>query len=107
MNDGHRVRVAMKGWNRSQAATTPDEVSSGVMMPWVEIDGVKYDAVTHAEFHADEHDFSRLTVTIGVLGPVDLVYLGPDGEELVSEPGDVAGDRFDSETMRERQAPSE
>lgn len=100
----HAIRIAMKGWHGSEQATTGDEVDAGVALPWVEIDGVKYGAITHAEFHADKGAFNETLLTIGFLGPVSIVYLDKDGNELaVDENVKPPLDPIDSGRMLNRE----
>lgn len=90
------IRIAQQGRGRSAPAETLEEVVAGIGCHWVEVDGVRLTAAEHglasAQFAATNGEFSVPTLVLSVIGPVEVVYLGADGEELGSEPfPDFAG----------------
>lgn len=77
------IRIAQRGWNRDQAATTLDEVAAGFDCLWVEIDGVRIPGtLISATPDVVAGEFNRTYITLEVLGRVELVYLDADGNEL-------------------------
>lgn len=93
MTDSHKVRIATYGYRAgSGRAETLDEVTHGIRIPWVEIDGHRFDAITHAVIDLGKDDVTSVEVTVAVIGPVELVYVDADGNELGAAP------LFDPET---------
>ena len=88
--NGHRVRVAQTGWNVDRPAETLDDVTTGLGVEWVEIDGHRFDRVISATVVA-----SKDAVTLGpwlvvqVVGPVEIVYVDSAGAELGAVETDV------------------
>jgi hypothetical protein len=75
-----KIRIAMKGWSKFGPAETADEVRIGVGVPWVEVDGHRITEVVKAEIKTTEDGFQEVTVSL--IGPVEIVYVGRDGEPL-------------------------
>lgn len=102
-----RIRIAQQGWAAVQAAKNLEEVKAGIRLPWVELDGVRLTDIASVEFSAGADEFGQARMTIELLGPVEIVYVGPDGEPLghgvEMTPGQaIAMGRFDHDAMHER-----
>lgn len=83
------IRIAQKGYSTGGAARSLDDVVAGVGVHWIEVDGVRLTAKDHRLVDVEIHVEEGVTVprfTIGVTGPVEFVYLGPDDEELGAAP---------------------
>jgi hypothetical protein len=77
-----RIRIAQKGWRGAEQARTLEEVQVGVTLPWVELDGVRFTDIAGVEFSASKDGFGEARLTIDLLGSIEVVYVGPDGEDL-------------------------
>lgn len=102
------IRIAQQGRCQSRPAETLDEVVAGVGCYWVEVDGVRLTAADHglvsAQFAASGGEFSVPSLLLSVVGPVEVVYLDGDGNELGAEPmPDFAG-VLDSQSAVVREA---
>lgn len=80
--NGHRVRIGQLGWNSDRAALTLDEVQCGIGVHWVEIDGQRYEHVVSAHVRAAKSQLTRATLVVQLVGPIELVYVDDDGNEL-------------------------
>lgn len=81
----HRVRIAQKGWKGSGPAESADDVAVGLGVLWVEIDGHRFEEVFEAQVVARHDEFTPgAALTFQLIGPVEIVYVGADGEELSS-----------------------
>jgi len=78
-----RIRLAMQGYGQRGPATTMDEVTCGIRVPWVELDGqrISKDLIS-AEFRASDDGPTRTLLTVEILGPVELVYTDAKGVPL-------------------------
>ena len=90
------IRVAQQGRTIDSPAETLDEVIAGFRCMWVEIDGVRLTAEDHGlvsfSFTARNGEVTIPEVVLRLVGPVEVVYLDGDGNELGAEPfPDFAG----------------
>lgn len=77
-----RIRIAQKGWRGAEAAKTLEEVGVGVTLPWIELDGVRFTDIASVQFLATKDGFGEARMTVELLGSIEVVYLGADGEPL-------------------------
>lgn len=99
------LRIAQRGWNGSQPARTLDEVGIGLQCLWIELGGVRCENVAEVEFAA-RNAFTTPRVTLEWIGPVEIVYVGADGQILGSQfadPADIGTLNADAETPRPAQ----
>jgi hypothetical protein len=88
------IRIGVKGWDEASYAKRRVDVRAGLDVEWVEVEGVRIHRVTGARIHLFK-GFHTVTLELGpgphdksvameldVLGAVELVYLGADGEPL-------------------------
>lgn len=78
-----RIRIAQQGWAGIRAAERIEDITAGIRLLWVEIDGCRIEDVSHAHFSA-ANDLTLPIMEVGVIGYVEIVYLGADGTELAS-----------------------
>lgn len=93
---GHRVRVAQRGWIADRAASSLEEVSAGVGVYWVEIDGHRFEHVGGIEFEARQGEFSVPVLRLPIIGSLEVVYLDQSGNELGSVPTEVEGSHLEA-----------
>lgn len=86
MSDSHKIRIATYGHARGGRAASVEEVTCGIRVPWVEIDGHRFDAITHAVIDFGKDDLASCEVTLGVIGPVEVVYVDAEGDPLPGAP---------------------
>lgn len=79
---GHRIRLAQRGWDGDHAAETMDDVGAGIGLLWVEIDGHRFEGVVRADFTADKVDAMIPLLHLEIIGPVEIIYIGKDGQPL-------------------------
>lgn len=90
-----RIRIGVEGRSGASYAESLADVVLGRGVHWVEVDGTRLTGITGVRldiangFHTtrlvlDESFHGEHVATeIGMLGSVELVYLGADGEPLV------------------------
>lgn len=91
-----RIRIAQRAWAGSHPADTLDDTVIGLAMPWVELDGHRFDQISHAHIAIDSRGFP--TITIGLIGLVEMVYLDSNGDvigSVVTDPVTLDGTEFD------------
>lgn len=103
---GHRVRIAQEGWQSSWPASRQEDVSIGMMLPWVEIDGLRLHRVSSAEVRFAPDGFTVPQLVVNIIGTVEVVYVDEHGEPLPGETLTVSPDAvmgtYDGGTIRER-----
>lgn len=88
-----RIRIAQVGWNFDRPARSVEEVNAGFGLWWVEIDGVRVKSILRATVEAvklterpdgttDVSPITSPTLTLEILGPVEIVYVDETGEPL-------------------------
>ena len=82
------IRIAQRGWCDGSGAQTADDVIAGIGVWWVEIDGVRIEGrnLTCATFTAATDEIGEATVTLHLLGAVEIVYVDKDGVPLPGAP---------------------
>lgn len=63
-------------------ATEPENIVAGVHCLWVELDGHRFEDVVSATFKAAEDSLVGCRLVLEPIGPVELVYVGADDQEL-------------------------
>ncbi len=76
-----RIRIAQLGWNGDRPAGSWDDTRIGVMVPWVELDGVRHENVSDVTVESGGDKFT--TVTLTLFGRVEYAYLDADGREIL------------------------
>lgn len=84
-----KVRIAMQGINNGDTPGTVEEVTHGVRMPWIELDGHRFQDVISARFEAGKDEVSSCELILRVIGPVELVYTDGRGVPLSGFPIEV------------------
>lgn len=80
---GHRVRIAQLGWDGHHPAESAEDVQVGIGIHWVEIDGHRFDAVLRARVVAAHDEITAgPTLVLQLIGPVEIVYVDSDGNEI-------------------------
>lgn len=86
------IRIATQAWAGAEPATTIEETVIGLHLPWVELGGVRVSNVASAAIDLagrassgpsavpGEGGFAEVTVVF--VAPVEVVYVGEDGEPL-------------------------
>lgn len=102
--NGHRVRIAQRGWHGAAPASHVDDVQVGVKLPWVELDGHRYDDLVSAAVRFADDEATLPELTLQVIGPVAIVYVDSDGEPLPGQQSEQLADDqcFDADTARPR-----
>lgn len=77
-----KIRIAQQGWGHDGPAKSLEEVRAGVKLPWIELDGHRLSDIASVEFRAATTEFGMATMTVELLGPVEIVYIGADGQPL-------------------------
>ena len=77
--DAHVIRIAQRGWRMMQPADALDHVHTGLHVLWVEVDGHRMENVASVRLDL-QGGFPD--TEIHLIGRVELVYLGENGEEL-------------------------
>lgn len=82
------IRIAQRGWCADSSAETADDVIAGIGIWWVEIDGVRIEGrnLTAATFTAAKDELGASTVTLHLLGAVEIVYVDKHGVPLPGAP---------------------
>lgn len=101
-----RIRIATKALPKvgvhPDNMKSLDDVIGGVKIPWVELDGHRYDELTDAaiEVKFGHSQFQENRLSFGLIGPVEIVYLHGD-VEIGSVVADLTKlpDRMDSDTL--------
>ena len=79
------IRIAQQGRSSDSIAESLDEFVAGYGVHWVEVDGVRWTAeqgLTEVDLRIAHDEFNGAVVTLHTFGPVEIVYLGVDGEPL-------------------------
>lgn len=99
-----RIRIAQKAACNGGNCESMDDVIAGYAMPWIELDGHRITDVAAATFTAGRGEIQGVTLTLDAIGPVQLVYIDHDGNEIgeVEHPDPGAIGRIDSATVIER-----
>lgn len=105
-----KITIAQQGWAGSQAAKSLEEVRVGLKLPWIELDGVRLTDITAVEFRAAADEFSTASMTVELLGPVEVVYVDKDGQPLgepvtMTAAEAIAAGRIDHTSMIDRPGP--
>jgi len=77
-----RVRIAMLGVGDGTVAETVEDVTIGVKVPWVELDGHRFEDIVAATFEAAGDGISTCRLVLEPIGRVELVYVDHDGDPL-------------------------
>lgn len=77
------IRIAQKGITAdSGTARSLKEVVAGVAMQWIELDGHRFSDVISADLKIGPDEFMKTRLELEIHGPVELVYVDHEGEEL-------------------------
>lgn len=80
-----KIRVATRAVGKGGGKVeTMDDVHGGLKIPWVELDGVKYDDVINATIEVQRGSMLRTQITFEFIGPIEIVYVDKDGVEIGS-----------------------
>lgn len=99
-----KVRLATKAvGNGTQPVESMDDVRAGIKMPWVELDGHRFEDLAEARIEMASNGALRTYVTFQFIGPVEIVYVDRDGNEISSIPvdGGVLPEVIDRHTYME------
>ncbi len=97
-----KVRLATRAVGKGVSdPTSMDDVRAGVKMPWVELDGHRFSDLAEARVEMAHNGVLHTFVTFQFIGPVEIVYLGRDGEEIgtVETTGDKLPAVIDGNTI--------
>lgn len=83
------IRIGQLGWDRDSPAETVDDVTLGIGVYWVEINGVRIERVMRAEVIARDDEFTVPRIVLDIADGVQIVYVDRDGDPLPGEPVDT------------------
>lgn len=98
-----RVRVATRAVAREGGTPTGiDPFVHGVGVPWVELDGHRFNAVTSVQVRFSATHFNETEIVLRCIGPVELVYVDGHGEEIahVPYPDSQMGEDIDADSVQ-------
>lgn len=102
-----KITIAQQGWAGSTPAKSLEEVRAGVKLPWIELDGHRLSDIAAVAFRAAGDEFGKATMTVELLGPVEIVYVGENGQPLgepvtMTAAEAIAAGRIDYQAIVER-----
>lgn len=86
-----KVRIGQRGLARSsRAPETVDDVDLGYRVMWVELDGHRFEDVVTVAFSAGGDEITTPSITLNLIGAIEMVYVGADGEPLPGAPAEMS-----------------